>query len=295
MDQFSIKEIEALTGIKAHTIRIWEQRYGVVCPKRTENNIRFYTSEDLRKLLNVTALYNQGFKISKIASMDEGDLCKEVQVACKCNSIWDEEMAQLKLAMLSLDEDEFNHIIQRGILQCGVDATFEKLLFPFVIEMGNWWQTGMICTAHEHFVSHITKQTLLNQITNIVDTPNDAKRVLLYLPAGEMHELSLLYAHYKIKKAGFKVLYLGQCVPVEAIKTALKTFKPAHAVTHLVTSECKDATAQMLNKTQKLMEESNTVLHVAWTAQNCPSQDEFQSISFSPSIKEAIESLFNEI
>ena len=295
MDQFSIKEIEALTGIKAHTIRIWEQRYGVVCPKRTENNIRFYTSEDLRKLLNVTALYNQGIKISKIASMDESALCKEVQVACKCNSIWDEEMAQLKLAMLSLDEDAFNHIIQRGILQCGVDATFEKLLFPFVIEMGNWWQTGMICTAHEHFVSHITKQTLLNQITSIINTPVDAKRVLLYLPAGEMHELSLLYAHYKLKKAGYKVLYLGQCVPIGAIKTALKTFKPTHAVTHLVTSECKDATAQMLNETQKLMEESNTLLHIAWTAQNCPSQEEFKSISFSPSIKEAIESLFNEI
>ena len=193
MSHYSIKDIEQLSGIKAHTLRIWEQRYNFIKPKRTNTNIRFYDDEDLKLVLNIALLKDNGHKISRICNMPKEELSLEVRRLMEKNLGFPEQIQGLTLCMLELDEDRFEKILSTNILQLGFERTMMNLIYPFFQKIGVLWQTGSISPAQEHFISNLIRQKIMVAIDGQVVHPTDYnKKFLIYLPENEMHEISLL-------------------------------------------------------------------------------------------------------
>lgn len=215
MNRYSIRDLEKMTGIKAHTIRIWEKRYGIVEPSRSLTNIRNYTDEDLKRLLNITALNKAGFKISAIVAMSPDEINRRLVEISETDSSYTYEVENMVLAMLEMDEQRFDKIISSAIIKLGFEITMTDLLSRFLVKTGVLWQAGTISPVQEHFASNLIRQKLIMAIDGLSITYTDhSKTFLLFLPEGEYHEIALLYFHYLIKKAGHKVVYLGQNVPV---------------------------------------------------------------------------------
>lgn len=207
MSVYSIRDLEQLSGIKAHTLRIWEQRYNIVSPKRTDSNIRYYDDVDLKLILNISLLKDHGFKISHIAEMSEAEMKGEIiKITSKSNSS-SEQVQALTLAMIELDEERFDKIISTNVLQLGFERTMMQIIYPFLVRVGVLWQTGAIHPAQEHFISNLIRQKLIVAIDGQVVKHNpNAKKFLLFLPEGELHELSLLFANYLVKSRNHKVI-----------------------------------------------------------------------------------------
>ena len=214
---YSIKDLEQLTGIKAHTLRIWEKRYKIVEPRRTPTNIRFYTDEDLRKLLNISILNRQGFKISNIANLENEALNKTI-ISINTKSLDNESHIEgMMLAMLELDEQKFDKLLNSLILNLGFEDTMTKVLSPFFEKIGILWQIGTINPAQEHFISNLIRQKMIVAIDGLIKPANipNQKTFILYLHETELHELTLLFYSYLIQRKGHKVIYLGQMVPID--------------------------------------------------------------------------------
>lgn len=224
---YSIKDLEHLSGIKAHTLRIWEQRYDILRPKRTDTNIRYYDDQDLKLILNISLLNENGYKISKIAEMTPQEMHKEVISLTDSNYKYPDQIQALTLSMIDLDEDRFEKVIHTNILHNGFERTMLNVVFPFLNRIGFLWQTGSINPAQEHFITFLIRQKLIVAIDGVVKTnhPN-AKKFLLYLPEGELHETSLLFSNYIIRSRKHKVSYLGQSLPLEDVISAYQIFKP---------------------------------------------------------------------
>ncbi len=236
MGKYSIKEVEHLSGIKAHTLRMWEQRYGIVQPKRTGTNIRYYDDADLRRLMNIALLTKHGMRISKVAKMSDEELQEAVLQLEAQNNGQEETINALALAMLELDEYRFEKVLSTAIVKHGFDKTFLEIVHPFMKRVGLLWQTSAICPAHEHFISCLIRQKLIVAIdAQAVNPRSDKARFLLFLPEGEWHELTLLFSHYLIKKQGFPVLYLGQSVPMNDAVEAYRQWQPEYLLTVITT------------------------------------------------------------
>ncbi len=214
MAVYSIKELEKLSGIKAHTIRIWEKRYNLIDPHRTNTNIRYYTDSDLKKILNVAVLNRQGIKISNIARLNDLELKEEIIRVSKSSLSHDTLVDSLVIAMIDLDEYKLESIIDKSISKIGFKATVMDVLYPFLNKLGILWQSGNVNPAQEHFVANLIRQKIIASTDNLPNTFNPkAKKYLLLLPEGEWHELALLFAQYLLKEANNEVIYLGQSVP----------------------------------------------------------------------------------
>ncbi len=224
---YSIKDLEQLTGIKAHTLRIWEKRYKVVKPKRTPTNIRYYNDEDLKKLLNISILNRHGFKISSIANLENEDLNKKIISISNKSFDSDSHIENLIISMIELDEFKFEKILTTLIINLGFEDTFIKILMPFFEKIGLLWQIGTINPAHEHFITNLIRQKIIVGIDGLTISPNlsNQKTFVLYLPDGELHEISLLFYSYLLQKSGHKVIYLGQMVPFNDLLKIGKTVK----------------------------------------------------------------------
>lgn len=224
--KYSIKDLEHLSGIKAHTLRAWESRYGIIEPRRTPTNIRYYVDDDLKRILNVAVLVKGGMRISNVARMSPEELRSAVIDAGRYQGNYESQINALKISMLEFDEYLFDSIFNKCLIQFGTDETLTKILAPFIYEIGTLWQTGAITVANEHFISSMVKQKLFSIIDQTILPPPKEKRkgFILYLPSGELHELGLLYLYYFLKKRGHRVIYLGQSVPMEYLReVALKT------------------------------------------------------------------------
>jgi MerR family transcriptional regulator, light-induced transcriptional regulator len=244
VNYFSIKEIEALTGVKAHTLRIWEQRYQMIAPKRTETNIRYYDEQDLRKLLNVALLNRNGFKISEIASLSEQQLRDKVIALSVENADYENQMQALTLTMLELDEQGFEKILSTAFLQMGIEKTMMNIIFPFFRSIGIMWQTGSINPAHEHFITNIIRQKLIVAIDGQkVRTDGWGKKYMLFLPEGEFHELGLLFSNYVLRARGHQVIYIGANVPYPDLKVVKQVYQPDAFLT-ILTSPMVQVPAQ---------------------------------------------------
>lgn len=244
VNYFSIKEIEALTGVKAHTLRIWEQRYAMIAPKRTETNIRYYDEKDLRKLLNVALLNRNGYKISEIASLSDQELREQVLVVSGEKSDFENQMQALTLTMLELDEQGFERLLSTAFLQMGIEKTMMQVIFPFFRNIGIMWQTGSINPAHEHFITNIIRQKLIVAIDGQnVRADGWSKKYMLFLPEGEFHELGLLFANYVIRARGHHVIYIGANVPYTDLKVVHQVYKPNVMLT-ILTSPMVNVPAQ---------------------------------------------------
>ncbi|QEC52269.1 B12 binding protein [Anseongella ginsenosidimutans] len=233
MKKFSIRDIECLTGIKAHTIRIWEQRYNLVPPKRTETNIRYYDNSDLKKFLNISTLLENGFRISKVAEMTEGEMCDLIAELVENNHVCDKANA-LCTATLKLDEQQFNRTISSCVAVMGIEHTFTDVIFPFMRKIGLMWQVGTINPAHEHFITHLIRQKLHAAIDELPTVNSElARKYLLFLPEGETHEVGLLFANYLLKARGQHVLYLGQNLPLSDLEQIVNYYHPNYVLTTL--------------------------------------------------------------
>lgn len=225
--KYSISDIESLIGIKAHTIRAWELRYNLVPPKRTATNIRYYDEEDLKMLLNIVALNENGYKISRIAKLSKAQIADLVK---QLNAEWGNETVQLlnlSDAALRYDENDFSKILTGCIAEMGLIKTMDVVLFPFMKRIGMLWQSGTIDPSQEHFASNLIRDRIIVEIDKI-DKPEkkEALRFILFLPEMEMHETGLLFARYLLKKCGHETLYLGSEIPYHDIKKLVKSYKP---------------------------------------------------------------------
>ena len=236
MNYFTIKDVEALTGIKPHTIRIWEQRYKLVEPKRTSTNIRFYSDEDLKTLLNISLLNRNGYKISRISRLSRQEIDRIIIEECSCTDFKNCQVQALMGAMLSLDEAAFNLILCSNIEKTGLRNTMLEVVFPFLNHLGMLWMAGTINSAFEHFVTNIIKKRLFTAIDQL-GHPGDTektKKFLLFLPEGETHVIGLLFGNYLIRAAGHQSLYLGQDLPDREIDLVIKTYKPQFILTSII-------------------------------------------------------------
>lgn len=216
MIKYSIKDLEKLTGIKAHTIRIWEKRYNIVAPHRTPTNIRYYSDGDLKRLLNVSILNRNGFKISNIVRLTKEEISNSVMEASESSLNFENQIENLIIAMLDMDEQKFEKTISNVVLTLGFEETVSNIIFPFLEKIGLLWLISTINPAHEHFITNLIRQKLIIAIDAQVSEPGPrSKTFVLFLPESELHELSLLYYTYLIKKRGHRVIYLGQSLPFE--------------------------------------------------------------------------------
>ncbi|MBY0424601.1 MAG: MerR family transcriptional regulator [Cytophagales bacterium] len=232
MGYYSIKDLEVLSGIKAHTLRIWEQRYSIISPKRTDTNIRLYDDSDLKLILNISLLNQNGYKISKIAEMSNDDLGKEVVQITEKNLKFPEQVHSLTLSMIEYDEERFEKILSKNILQYGFEKTMIHVVYPFLNKIGILWLAGSVNPAQEHFISNLIRQKLIVAIDGQT-TPVDplAKKFIFFLPEGELHEIGLLFSLYLTKADHNKVLYLGQSLPLEDLVSADKIFSADYIFT----------------------------------------------------------------
>lgn len=228
--QYSIRDLERLSGIKAHTLRIWEKRYGIIEPARSDTNIRYYDDEELKKVLNIAILNNYGIKISKIVGLTAKELHDKVVEISTEDISESVQVESLVVAMVEMDEARFERILTNCTIRLGFEETMMKVIYPFFKKVGVLWQTGAINPAQEHFISNLIRQKLIVAIDSQgLMTKENSKRFLLFLPEGELHEIGLLFYNYLIQKAGHKVIYLGQSVPIKDV-VAVDAVNPAHYI-----------------------------------------------------------------
>jgi len=236
MSIYSIKQLELVSGIKAHTIRMWEKRYGLLSPQRTETNIRRYTDTDVQLILNISLLTRNGYRISKVAKRSLNEVSELVlEVTTKKSLSEKSDIEPLIQAMLSFNQTEFKALIQKNIEDLGLEKTFEDSIVPILHRIGILWQTGMISLVHEHFISNIIKNLIIFSSEMIKEPKNDSPMIAYFLPEGEYHEIGLLFYSYLGKKMGYQSLYIGQSTPSEDIVATLKKIKPAILFTSIST------------------------------------------------------------
>ncbi len=237
MAVYSIKDLEKLSGIQAHTIRIWEKRYQLVRPKRTDTNIRVYSDEDLKRLLNVAILNSNGLKISKISRLSDAEIKDKILQLTEEEGKIENQIDALVFSMIDLNEHKFEKQLARLVMQIGFDETITKVIYPFLHKVGILWQTGNINPAQEHFISNLIRQKLFVAIDSVLsDDAPDKKHFILFLPEGELHDIGLLYFAYLIKKSGHHIIYLGQAVPFNDLIEVNKVHPSQYFLVALTTS-----------------------------------------------------------
>jgi len=233
MNIFSIKDLEQLSGIKAHTIRIWEQRYSFIKPSRTDTNIRFYSNEELKIILNTSLLNKYGYKVSRIDKMSELEIKEKLLTLTNNEAQKERVVNELIQSMIELDIDVFEKVLEKYILSNGIEKTIIEIVFSFLEKVGILWQTNHVNPAQEHLVSNIIRQKLIVGIEKISVNNYETKSVLMFLPEGEYHELCLLFMHYLLKQKGFKILYLGSNIPLKDVLYVVNAKKPNYLYSHL--------------------------------------------------------------
>lgn len=234
MAVYSIKDIEKMSGIKAHTIRIWERRYGMVIPERTDTNIRYYSDEDLKELLNISILNKNGMKISNIAELDKDEIEKRVVSLLDSSQKFDHVIDAMLLSMLEIDELALDIAFNKAWREYGFEKLIEDIIFPLLERIGLLWQASAITPAHERFFTNILRQHFIVAIEKEVPLKiSSSNKIIFFLPEGELHEFGLLFYSYIARVKGYEVVYLGASIPLQDLKemqrvTQAKAFFSAH-------------------------------------------------------------------
>ncbi|SDX50439.1 MerR family transcriptional regulator [Flavobacterium degerlachei] len=291
---FSIKDLENLSGIKAHTIRIWEKRYNVLQPMRTDTNIRLYDLASLQKLLNITLLHDYGYKISKIASYSENEIPSLVREIISSKNAKSHAISAFKMAMMNYDEELFLNTYNWLIAEKSFKEVFHEVFIPLLEELGLLWQTDTITPAHEHFISYLIKQKLLTNTEKLqgfkrtkVDTV-----FVLSLPMNEIHELGLMYLNYEILLHGYKTIYLGESMPIDNLKDLKKHFHSIVFVSYLTVQPEKDAVNEYVQQMEEeLLDENTELWYLGRLAEFIEKEGKSDKIAVFGSISELIEKL----
>ena len=257
---FSIKDFENLSGIKAHTIRIWEKRYNILEPMRTDTNIRCYDIKNLQKLLNIVLLHNYGYKISKIAQLSSEEIPAKVSEIISQKSAKTHAIKSFKIAMMNFDHTLFFKTYDELLKDKTFKEVFNDVFIPLMEELGYLWQTDTISAAHEHFITYLIKQKLLSITEKIQARPaTQTERVyVLYLPSNEIHELGLMYLNYELLDNGYQTIFLGESVPVESLIDLKNYFEKITFIGYLTVEPIAEEIPAYLEKIERdLLENTN--------------------------------------
>jgi len=267
MNAFTIKDLENLSGIKAHTIRIWEQRYNFLKPQRTTTNIRYYTNDELKTVLNIALLNKYGFKISHIDRMGSAEIREKVLSLNDVPAIQERIINDLVQQMIDLDMDSFEKTLTAYINSKGIERTVTQIIFPYLEKIGILWQTGHINPAQEHLVSNLIRQKLMVGIEKCDCPLSVNKTVLFFLPEGEHHELGLLFMYFVLKNKGLKTIYLGANVPMKDVEYVAKLKKPDVIYIHMTTTAATFNFEKFLKQIEKAVGNISTVISGQLTQQ----------------------------
>lgn len=246
---YSIKDLEKLSGIKAHTLRVWEQRYKIIHPKRTPTNIRYYEDDDLKLLLNVALLNRHGHKISRIAKMGQNEIAEKVAAISSVNDLSGTQLDALTISMIEMDEFKFERIVAANIEHIGFERTMMEVIYPFLDKLGVLWLTGSINPVQENFVSYLIRQKIIAAIDRTVCTPYpEQRKFIIYLPEGERQELSILFMHYLLKSRNNHVIYLGQDISIQDLRDAFKVHDPDFIFTMITEAFSKESVQTYVEK-----------------------------------------------
>ena len=289
MNAFTIRDLENLSGIKAHTIRIWEQRYTFLKPHRTNTNIRYYSNDELKTVLNIALLNKYGFKISHIEKMQATEIRDKILSLGDARAIQERIVNDLVQEMVDMEFDRFEKIIANYIIAKGIERTVIQIIFPFLEKIGILWLTGHVSPAQEHLVTNIIRQKLIVGIESTISPVRLDKTCLLFLPEGEHHELGLLFMYYLLKSRGARVIYLGANVPVKDAQYVIKSKKPDMVFVHLTATAANFNFDKFLQNIHLYFENTRTIISGQLTQQykkNSPA-----SVEFKKSLTEVMELL----
>ncbi len=235
MDNFSIRDIENLCGVKAHTLRIWEQRYKLFVPKRKESLHRVYDCNDLKQLLRISFLYHHGYKISKIASLTSEQIQEEIdRIKPQCCN-YEIFVHQLIEASLQFDKDSFEKTINNLVIRIGLEKSINHVFYPFLERIGLLWMTNHVLPAQEHFCSHIIRKKIICAIDGLELVNNGKYNVVIFSPVGELHEIPLLVINYILRKHGIWTTYFGTNVSAETLEMYSSQHRVTHFYMHVIT------------------------------------------------------------
>jgi DNA-binding transcriptional MerR regulator len=292
---FSIKDLETLSGVKAHTIRIWEKRYNLLNPTRTETNIRMYDNDQLRKLIVITNLIENGFKISNLAKKPDEELHKLLdEIAAQEKNVRkssDYYFEGLIDSMLQINEEKFEKIFSTCVLRYGLIDTFSEILYPFLERVGLMWCTDKILPAQEHFITQLIKRKLHVAIDGFSSASQADQQWLLYLPQGEYHNIGLLVAHFLLRSRGHNCVYLGSSVPYENIKPTKDLTSSNNILTFIVKYWNSGQVAEYLDNLENDFEDCN--IYVA-LGEGMINEEDYPNIHFMHNIPEFKEYLDKE-
>ncbi len=258
---YSIKDLEKLSGIKAHTIRIWEQRYGILEPQRTKTNIRYYQDEDLKLLLNVALLNKNGIKISKIAKMGDQELAEKVAAISEINFEDGTQLDALTISMIEMDEDKFDRIVNTNIEQIGFERTMMEVIYPFLDKLSLLWLTGSINPVQENFISYLIRQKIISAINSTpLNGSRNTDKIMLYLPEGERQELSLLFMHYLLKSRSKYVVYLGQDISLADLLDANRIHQAAYIFTMITETFAQEPVQDYVDRLAEAFPDTHILL-----------------------------------
>ncbi len=259
MSVYSIKDLEHLSGIKAHTIRIWEQRYNLFSPQRTETNIRFYYEEDLKLILNIATLRAHGYKISKIVKMSDEEIHQTVRSIYRDSLLLSDQIHSLTNSMIDIDELAFLEILNQNIERYGFEKAMTEIVYPFMNKIGILWLTNSINPAQEHFISNLVRQKLIVKTDELpIDT--EQPLFLLFLPERELHELGILYANYLLRQKGMRTIFFGQSVPLDSLEEVYYKLNPTHILTAMTTAPDPSNVQRYVNLLGKKFKDSNILI-----------------------------------
>jgi len=260
MNAFTIKDLENLTGIKAHTIRIWEQRYSFLKPQRTGTNIRYYNNEELKRILNISLLNKYGYKISHIDRMSESEINNKILMLSNTQAQQERMINELIQSMVDMNLEKFEDALDEFITAKGIEKAINHIIFPFMERVGVLWMAGHIIPAQEHLVSNIVRQKIIVGIESVNTHVYLNKTGLMFLPEGEYHELGLLFIHYLLKSRGIKVIYLGANVPIDDVEFVVNAKKPDFIYTHLTSVSHGFSFDRFLNQASKKFENMPVII-----------------------------------
>jgi methanogenic corrinoid protein MtbC1 len=291
---FSIKDLENLSGIKAHTIRIWEKRYDILQPMRTDTNIRLYDLASLQKLLNITLLHDYGYKISKIATYPQDKIPSLVREIISSKTAKSHAISAFKMAMMNFDQELFFNTYNWLIADKSFKEVFHEVFIPLMNELGLLWQSDTITPAHEHFISYLIKQKLLvnTEKLQVLKQTKFDKVFILSLPMNEIHELGLMYLNYEILLNGYKTIYLGESMPIENLKDLKKHFNSIVFVSYLTVQPERDSINEYVAKMTNELVDDTTEL---WFAGRLVEFIKREGLSDKISIFDSISELVDEI
>lgn len=287
---FSIKDLENLSGIKAHTIRIWEKRYNVLEPMRSETNIRYYDIKNLQKLLSIVLLHNYGYKISKISTLSAEEFNKLANDIISEKSAKNHAISTFKIAMMNFDQTLFFNTYNKLLSEKTFKDVFYSVFIPLMQELGYLWQTDTISPAHEHFITYLIKQKLLintEKVQTLTPTKDD-KVFVLFLPSNEIHELGIMYLNYEILLNGYQTIYLGESIPTESLLDLKNAFEKITFVSYFTVEPNQEIIADYIDELHaKLIQDTdNEMLILGRMTEHIADKNKYNNIHIYNSIEE---------